>query len=53
VDHNGEGYRLTPLGTDLARRLLEVQIFAGRWTQQQARAGAPGAVSLSAAAHAP
>lgn len=52
VDHDGDGYRLTPLGAELARRLVEVQLLAGRWAQQQARTGAPGAVSYPVAAHA-
>jgi DNA-binding HxlR family transcriptional regulator len=53
VDHNGDGYRLTPLGADLARRWVEVPLFAVRWTQQQARAGDASAISHPAAAHAP
>ena len=53
VDHTGDGYRLTPQGAELARRMTEVQQFAGRWAQQQARAAmavatTPGsAVTLS------
>ena len=38
VDHCGSGYRLTTQGAELARRLTEVQQFAGKWSQQQARA---------------
>src|SRR3990167_7457394 len=45
VDHSGHGYRLTTQGADLARRLSEVQQFAGKWANQQARAAA---VPLSA-----
>ena len=37
VEHGGDGYRLTAQGTDLAHRLVEVQLFASRWSQQQAR----------------
>lgn len=37
VDHSGSGYYLTPLGSDLARRMTEVRQFAGRWVQQLAR----------------
>jgi DNA-binding HxlR family transcriptional regulator len=44
VDHAGDGYRLTPQGADLARRLLAVQQFAHRWRQQQARAAAKAAL---------
>jgi DNA-binding HxlR family transcriptional regulator len=40
VEHGGDGYRLTTQGADLARRLTEVQIFASRWSQNQARAAA-------------
>lgn len=40
VDHSGHGYRLTAQGTDLARRLVEVQQFAGKWSQHQARVAA-------------
>ena len=47
VDHNGSGYRLTPQGIDLARRLGDMRQFAGRWAQHQSRAAAalprPGA----------
>jgi DNA-binding HxlR family transcriptional regulator len=37
VEHSGEGYRLTHQGHDLARRLGDVQGFATKWAQQQAR----------------
>ncbi|MEX1165961.1 MAG: winged helix-turn-helix transcriptional regulator [Hydrogenophaga sp.] len=37
VEHSGEGYRLTHQGHDLARRLGEVQGFANKWAQHQAR----------------
>ena len=40
VDHTGQGYRLTALGADLARRLSDVQQFAGKWSYQQARVAA-------------
>ena len=40
VDHSGSGYRLTTQGTELARRLVEVQQFAGKWSQHQARVAA-------------
>ncbi|MDP1686513.1 helix-turn-helix domain-containing protein, partial [Hydrogenophaga sp.] len=40
VDHSGHGYRLTPQGADLARRLGDVQQFATKWAHQQARASA-------------
>jgi len=40
VDHGRDGYRLTPQGADLARRMTDVQLFANRWAQQQARASA-------------
>jgi DNA-binding HxlR family transcriptional regulator len=55
VDHTGDGYRLTAQGADLARRMVDMQQFAGRWSQQQARAAVAVASSASgsAAAHAP
>ena len=37
LDHDGEGYRLTPTGTELARKLSELQSFSQRWTAAQAR----------------
>ena len=37
VDHDGHGYRLTALAADLARRLVDVQHFAGKWSHHQAR----------------
>ena len=37
VDHTGNGYRLTHQGHDLARRLGDVQGFAVKWAQRQAR----------------
>jgi DNA-binding HxlR family transcriptional regulator len=40
VDHGRDGYRLTPQGADLARRMTDMQLFANRWAQQQARASA-------------
>ncbi|MBA4261538.1 MAG: transcriptional regulator [Comamonadaceae bacterium] len=43
VDHTGDGYRLTSQGADLARRMHEVQLFAGKWSQQQARTAAASA----------
>ncbi|QHE86847.1 winged helix-turn-helix transcriptional regulator [Hydrogenophaga sp. BPS33] len=43
VEHDGNGYRLTALGADLARRMVDVQHFAGKWNHQQVRTanGAP------------
>lgn len=35
VDHNGTGYRLTPQGSDLVRRLGEMRGFASRWHQRK------------------
>lgn len=45
VDHNGDGYRLTTQGAELARRMVDVQQFAGKWAQQQARAAMASAGS--------
>ena len=50
VEHGGDGYRLTHAGADLARRMTEVQGFATKWAQQQARLTAiPGAATAHAA----
>ncbi|MBL0917795.1 MAG: helix-turn-helix transcriptional regulator [Hydrogenophaga sp.] len=35
LDHCGTGYRLTPQGAELARRLGDLKLFAGRWGNQQ------------------
>ncbi|MEJ7930857.1 winged helix-turn-helix transcriptional regulator [Ramlibacter sp. AN1015] len=35
--HEGEGYHLTATGTDLVRRLAELQGFATRWSPAKAR----------------
>jgi len=40
VDHGRDGYHLTSQGADLARRMIDMQLFANRWAQQQARASA-------------
>jgi len=39
VDHTGDGYRLTPLGTDLARRMQDMQQFAPKWARATATRG--------------
>ncbi|MFM6986323.1 MAG: winged helix-turn-helix transcriptional regulator [Hydrogenophaga sp.] len=49
VEHGGDGYRLTSTGTDLARRMHDIQLFASKWSSQQARAAAAQA---NGAAHA-
>lgn len=38
IEHNGHGYLLTPLGSELARKLGELRLFSGRWQHRQARA---------------
>jgi len=40
VEHGGDGYRLTPQGHELARRLQDWQLPAHRWHQQTQRASA-------------
>jgi DNA-binding HxlR family transcriptional regulator len=42
LDHCGTGYKLTPHGAELARRLADFKPFAGRWQHrsQGARASA-------------
>jgi DNA-binding HxlR family transcriptional regulator len=37
IGHGGEGYSLTATGTDLLKRLSDLQAFAGRWVTSQAR----------------
>ena len=49
VDHTGDGYRLTSAGADLARRMHDVQLFASKWSSQQARAAAAQANGAAAA----
>lgn len=39
VDHTGDGYRLTPLGADLARRMQDMQQFAHKWAHATATRG--------------
>lgn len=54
IEHDGEGYRLTSQGSDLARRLLDVQQFAPKWSQQQSRAAASAtALTQSEPTHPP
>ena len=50
VVHDGEGYRLTPQGTSLTKRLQEVQRFASKWSQQQARSAPPASARSTRAA---
>jgi DNA-binding HxlR family transcriptional regulator len=45
VEHGGDGYRLTSQGADLARRLVDVQRFASKWSQQLARSSAHSAAA--------
>lgn len=51
IEHDGEGYRLTSQGSDLARRLLDVQQFAPKWSQQQSRAAASATAADTKRAH--
>lgn len=37
VGHGGDGYSLTPSGTDLLKRLSDLQAFAGKWVASQAK----------------
>jgi len=53
VDHGREGYRLTSQGADLSRRITDLQPFASRWAQQQARAALPSSPAAGAAASHP
>jgi DNA-binding HxlR family transcriptional regulator len=35
--HNGDGYSVTPSGTDLLKRLGDLQPFAAKWVATQAK----------------
>ena len=37
VDHGGHGYCVTAAGSDLLRRIQELQAFAPKWALSQAR----------------
>ena len=35
VTHAGEGYLLTPIGSELLKRLADLPLFANKWAQSQ------------------
>jgi DNA-binding HxlR family transcriptional regulator len=37
MQHNGDGYSVTPSGTDLLKRLADLQPFAAKWVAAQAK----------------
>ena len=37
MQHNGDGYSVTPSGADLLKRLADLQPFAARWVSSQAK----------------
>ncbi len=37
LTHGSDGYSLTPVGTDLLKRLSDLQAFAGKWSVSQAK----------------
>ena len=37
LDHNSDGYTVTPSGQDLLKRLSDVQAFATRWVAAQTK----------------
>ena len=37
LQHNGEGYSVTSSGTDLLKRLADLQPFAAKWVASQAK----------------
>ena len=39
MGHGSDGYIVTALGTDLLKRLNDVQAFAGKWVASQVKAG--------------
>ncbi|MCY7370454.1 MAG: winged helix-turn-helix transcriptional regulator [Polaromonas sp.] len=40
MGHGDNGYTVTVLGTDLLKRLNDLQAFAGKWTSSQSKASA-------------
>lgn len=51
VEHDGHGYRLTAQGSELARRLAEVQQFASRWTPLTPESRPPAGAAAPARDH--
>jgi len=53
VEHTREGYRLTASGAELTRRLADLQPFASKWAQRNARStlNAPGGSPPAGTAH--
>lgn len=39
MGHGSDGYIVTALGTDLLKRMNDVQAFAGKWVTSQVKAG--------------
>jgi DNA-binding HxlR family transcriptional regulator len=37
LGHGSDGYKLTPIGLDLLKRLNDLQAFAGKWLHQQSK----------------
>ena len=37
LDHGHDGYCVTPSGSDLLKRISDLQAFAGRWALSQAK----------------
>jgi len=37
LDHGSDGYRVTPSGADLLKRLADLPAFAAKWTASQAK----------------
>ena len=37
LQHNGDGYSVTPSGADLLKRLSDLQAFAAKWVAMQAK----------------
>jgi DNA-binding HxlR family transcriptional regulator len=37
MQHNGDGYSVTPSGTDLLKRMADLQPFAAKWVAAQAK----------------
>jgi DNA-binding HxlR family transcriptional regulator len=37
LDHGNDGYKVTPTGADLLKRISDLQIFASRWVSSQSK----------------
>jgi DNA-binding HxlR family transcriptional regulator len=50
VEHGKDGYKLTAAGSDLIKRVSDLNAFAGRWANGRATAAAPASAAGAAPA---